>query len=219
MDTAVELANEIFSEGGIIALVLIVVLLILGGLVYTMFTLVRQNKDDGQTVLAQATTIADLVKSMKEIADANADVSANLVKVAELMSAHDRRVSDKLDEAVGAMRESVDQRKVQLGEIPQRVKDQMKEELDGLPQAVENALAPLLKKLFDDLMARIEQVPGSTSQLVCAELAAMKDMINQSIRDMIAETLARSEYKQQTEDKEGNNVAPSETTTETTQEA
>jgi len=207
MDTAIQLAEAIFSEGGLMALLVVLLLLILAGMVYTLFIVARKDDKNDATINALATSIAGFLEGLREISETSAEVGKNLESVARLLTDHDTKVAttlddavETLDKAVEAMRESVDTRTRQLGEIPQRVKYEMVEHLEGLPEAVEKALAPRWEQLLKDAEARLIEyiknttgsIPTDTSKLVCEAMETLKDSIAASINEMIADAIAKT---------------------------
>ncbi len=206
----VELAQDIFSKEGLVALVLIIVLVILVIMAVTLYKLVSRKDKDDDTVSIQAEVIAQLVAPIKEIAnslksvsEANAIVSQNLLDVARLLKEHDSRVASMrltLDAAIERMGRTVIEQDRQIDELPGKVKNEMTPDLEKIPKAVEEALAPkiealqqdiktLIQALDDKLSERIEaaadQIPNRTTELIRAELAKMSRTVEASLKDML----------------------------------
>lgn len=192
----IELAEKIFTQGGILALVLILALVALLIVAYTLYSLVKMKRSDGETVKMQAIALAEFIKTQAEI-------TKNQLKLGEILSQHDQRaitIGAVLDKAVASMHEKSDARDQQIKELPGKVGETMTPKLEELPRAIEEALAPkietlqadirrLIQSLDDRLSERIEaatdEIPNRTNKLVREELAILRAKIETSLRDII----------------------------------
>lgn len=206
----ISLAETIFQQEGLLALIVISLILLLAGVVYILFYIVKGKDKDDDTVKTQAEVIAQLIGPIKEIAEtmqavsmSNALVSTNLLKVAELLMGHDERAELRdttLINAVAGMKIGDEERTRRIEVIPGRVKDEIMPKLEELPQAIQEALTPkiielktdignLIQSLDDKLSARIENatdaIPSRTNELVRAELAELRDLIENRLREMV----------------------------------
>lgn len=190
----IELAEKIFSEDGIIALVLIAVLMILGLMVYVLLQLVKQKSSSEQTVITQAEIIAQLVSPIKEITDQLKITGESLVKVVEMMEGHDTRVTNMrtmLDDAVKKMSDSAEERRTQVETIPERVRKEVATDVDNIitrkVDALTKDIKDLIQALDEKLSNRIDELPNKTVEVMRQELAELSTLIDKSLRE-VAET-------------------------------
>jgi len=218
----IELANQIFTEGGIVALVLIIVLIILAAIVYVLLLSARRKDTDADAILALANTVSQFVTPLKEVANANAETSANLLKVLEMFTAHDLRVAGMgtiIDDAISAMRETVATRDDQIDQLPGTVREAMKDDFDQLPKVIENALLPTIQSLKNDiallingldekLTTRIKAstgaIPSETAKMITSEISKLEHVIDAKLAEFLEiakSTMANNATTPQGDDK------------------
>jgi len=197
----IELARQIFTEGGVLALVLIISLVCLLIMAYTLYSLVKLKKSDGKTVEIQA---ASLLRHI----EIQADITKNQLRLAELLNQHDTRaagIGAALNNAVETMQSTVGERNRQLEALPGKVVTDMTPKLEELPKAIEELLEPKIVSLKEDVRALFEsldakltesleaatdRIPAKTKELIREELALLWEKIDISFQD-VKETAKR----------------------------
>ncbi len=143
---------------------------------------------------------ADLLKDASITMENTSTVTKQLVEITQDVLDKAKNTQDVLTGAIQTMNAKAVERDRQVESLPGEVKDAMAQDLEKIPKAVEEALAPkiealkteigtLIQSLDEKLTDRIEtatdKIPNRTTELVRGELAVLKRTIETSLKEML----------------------------------
>lgn len=170
---------------------------IAAGLVLVLFNLVRGNQTSEQGLMRIVETLLNTMTD--KFADMNLKTQQRHEQMIERVVSRQDQAFKAQIEAIGShMLPIVERRDAQLEAMPQRIREEMAQDLGRLPQAIEAVLTPRIETLKTDIAAmiadlaqkteRIEaatgNIPNETTALLRSDLNALRTTFETSLEEM-----------------------------------